>query len=82
MHPSAFPTLRQVATGDSRIAAMVAISCREDVVTKSIRITVYGEAFQGDGKEPLQVDSFVSVRQTLEPRYFVRFIIHSSLTSL
>lgn len=51
-------------------------------MTKSIRITVYGEAFQGDGKEPLQVDSFVSVRQTLEPRYFVRFIIHSSLTSL
>eukprot|EP00892_Ulva_mutabilis_P009300 jgi/Ulvmu1/6742/UM030_0077.1 len=69
LHSSAFPTIWQVAANQRDEAKVLAVQCREDVVTNNIRITIYGEAFQGDGKEPYKVDSFVSIRKTPAPHY-------------
>lgn len=72
MHSSAFDTIRLVAAQHKEVVPMLAITCNEDAVTNRVRVSIYGEAFQGNGKEPFKVDSFVSLRKTPAPQYIVR----------
>lgn len=72
VHSSAYDTIRLVAAQSKDVVPMLAISCNEDVVTNRVRLSIYGEAFQGNGKEPFRVDSFVSLRKTPAPHYVVR----------
>lgn len=74
VHSSAFNTIRLVAAENRDVVPMLAISCSEDVVTNRVCISIYGESFQGNGKEPFKVDSFVRLRKTPAPHYSVRFL--------
>lgn len=67
VHTSAIQTLRDVASGSTQSAPMLAVCCEESA-DGCIRLAVYNDTYEGEANEkPLKVDTFVTVKKALPP---------------